>query len=227
MWATREPAQEDVPETQRRRRHEVTHDTYIKAGGEWKYLYRAVEKAGDAVEFLLSAMFDRTATQRFPDWTIAGSGPPQTDTIDQSGADTARIEDYTVEHDTTMRAVKRITRRMIEFKSFRCVRVILGGIEMMHMSRKVQLRSNDGGSLSAARQFYSLAATYLREEASAPQLRGPFLRSDTVTRQNLARVRYEAQGSLIARRRPGSRRLRELLLRTRPRLFQSAGASTR
>jgi putative transposase len=30
-------------------------DTYIKIKGEWKYLYRAVDKAGDTVDFLLRA----------------------------------------------------------------------------------------------------------------------------------------------------------------------------
>jgi hypothetical protein len=46
---------------------------------------------------------------------------------------------------------------MFGFKSFRCARIILGGIESMHMICKGQLRSNDGSTLSAAQQFYSLA----------------------------------------------------------------------
>ena len=46
---------------------------------------------------------------------------------------------------------------MLGFKSFRCARVILGGVEIMHMICKGQLRSNDGSMLSAAQQFYSLA----------------------------------------------------------------------
>jgi putative transposase len=32
-----------------------TDETYIKAEGEWKYLYRAVDKAGDAADFLFRA----------------------------------------------------------------------------------------------------------------------------------------------------------------------------
>jgi putative transposase len=47
---------------------------------------------------------------------------------------------------------------MFGFKSFRCARVILGGIEITRMICKGQLRSNDGSMLSAAQQFYSLAA---------------------------------------------------------------------
>jgi transposase-like protein len=56
------------------------------------------------------------------------------------------------------RAVKRIIRPMLGFKSFRCARVILGGLEIMHMICKGQMRSDDVGTLSAAQQFYSLAA---------------------------------------------------------------------
>ena len=130
-----------------------------------------MDKAGNTVDFLLTAKRDRAAAQRFLARAIAGNGLPQTVTIDQRGANTAGIESYNVEHDTTMtirqckylnniverdhRAVKRIIRPMLGFKSFRCARVILGGIEIMHMIRKAQLRSNDGSLLSAALQFYS------------------------------------------------------------------------
>jgi hypothetical protein len=30
-------------------------ETYVKVGKEWKYLYRAVDSAGDTIEFMLSA----------------------------------------------------------------------------------------------------------------------------------------------------------------------------
>jgi transposase-like protein len=55
------------------------------------------------------------------------------------------------------RAIKRIVRPMLGFKDFRCARIILGGIELMHMIAKGQM--NDGGALerSAAEQFYGLA----------------------------------------------------------------------
>ena len=47
---------------------------------------------------------------------------------------------------------------MLGFKSFRCARIILSGIGIMHMICKEQMRSDDVGTLSAAQQFYSLAA---------------------------------------------------------------------
>jgi transposase-like protein len=39
-------------------------ETYIKVGGEWKYLYRAMDKASNTVDFLLTAKRHRAAAQR-------------------------------------------------------------------------------------------------------------------------------------------------------------------
>jgi transposase-like protein len=54
------------------------------------------------------------------------------------------------------RAIKRITRPMLGFKSFRTARAILAGIELMHMIRKGQFMLK-GGGMSFADQFYALA----------------------------------------------------------------------
>jgi transposase-like protein len=40
-------------------------ETYVKVGTEWKYLYRAVDSAGDTIEFMLSAKRDVSAARRF------------------------------------------------------------------------------------------------------------------------------------------------------------------
>jgi transposase-like protein len=34
-------------------------EIYVKVNGEWKYLYRAVDKAGDTVDFLLGGIATR------------------------------------------------------------------------------------------------------------------------------------------------------------------------
>ena len=47
---------------------------------------------------------------------------------------------------------------MLGFKSFWSIRIIIAGIETMHMIRKGQLDCPAGAALSAADQFYSLAA---------------------------------------------------------------------
>ena len=54
--------------------------------------------------------------------------------------------------------VKRRTRPMLGFKDFNCARVILSGIELMHMIKKGQVKCSGKNSLSAAQQFYSLVS---------------------------------------------------------------------
>ena len=55
------------------------------------------------------------------------------------------------------RAIKRIVRPMLGFKSMRCARILLAGIETMHMIRKGQLGCPNGRTAPAAKQFYALA----------------------------------------------------------------------
>ena len=55
------------------------------------------------------------------------------------------------------RAIKRMTRPMLGFKSFRAARNILAGIELMHMLRKGQLKLVGCENMSFADQFYALA----------------------------------------------------------------------
>ena len=55
------------------------------------------------------------------------------------------------------RAIKRITKPMLNFKSFRAAKCVLAGIELMHMIRKGQLLLQSGIKLSFAAQFYTLA----------------------------------------------------------------------
>ena len=40
-------------------------ETYVKVGKSWKYLYRAVDKDGATIEFMLSAKRDVSAAKRF------------------------------------------------------------------------------------------------------------------------------------------------------------------
>ncbi len=147
--------------------------TYIKVADQWKYLYRAVDREGDTVDFLLTAKRDLAAARRFLERAINLHDLPEKITIDKSGANTAAIESVKadacvgillrqckylnniVEQDH--RAIKRITRPMLGFKSFWSARIIIAGIETMHMIRKGQADSPNGSTMSAAQQFYSLA----------------------------------------------------------------------
>ena len=148
-------------------------ETYIKVRGHWKYLYRAVDRDGETIDFLLTARRDEAAARRFLERAIDRHGKPERITIDKSGANTAAIEGYNTDHTTGIeirqckylnniveqdhRAIKRIVRPMLGFKSTRCARILLAGIEMMHMIRKGQLSHADRTVASAADGFYSLA----------------------------------------------------------------------
>jgi transposase-like protein len=148
-------------------------ETYIRVRGNWKYLYRAVDRNGDTVDFLLTARRDEAAARRFLSRAIGRHGRPKKITIDKSGANTAAIGRYNAAHDADIelrqckylnniveqdhRAIERLVRPMLGFKSMRCARILLAGIETMHMIRKGQLASPDGLVTSAAKQFYSLA----------------------------------------------------------------------
>jgi transposase-like protein len=57
--------------------------------------------------------------------------------------------------DQDHRAIKRIVKPMMGFKDFHCARIILAGIEVMHMIRKGQMRG-DGIAQNPAEQFYSI-----------------------------------------------------------------------
>ncbi|MFL9967114.1 IS6 family transposase, partial [Paraburkholderia sediminicola] len=148
-------------------------ETYIKVTGEWKYLYRAVDKAGNTIDFLLRAHRDKTAARRYFEKSIAQNGEPETVTIDKSGANMAALEAINAERQTPIKirqtkylnniieqdhhAIKRRTRPMLGFKNFRCARILLGGIEVAHMIAKGQMEGN-GARETFAEQFYSLAA---------------------------------------------------------------------
>ena len=62
--------------------------------------YRAVDKAGRTVDFLLTDKRDRKAPLRFLHQAIDQSGLPEKITLDKSGANTAAIDHYNTDHET-------------------------------------------------------------------------------------------------------------------------------
>ncbi|WP_411705944.1 IS6 family transposase [Edaphovirga cremea] len=151
-------------------------ETYIKIKGQWKYLYCAVDIAGQTIDFLLTAKRDAVAALRFFRKAIRHHGEPEGVTIDKSGANTAALTtlntDKPIEETITIRQskylnnlveqdhqnIKRRTRLMLGFKSFRRAQTILTGIEVVLMIRKGQLQPPAGERLSPTEQFYLLAA---------------------------------------------------------------------
>jgi transposase-like protein len=150
-------------------------ETSIKVKGEWRYLYRAVDKQGQTIDFLLTKERDEQAAKRFLTKASRRHGVPEQITIDGSAAHEAAIKSYNAEHGTAIeirkikylnniveqdhRGVKRVTRPMLGFKSFAAAQDTLVGIELMHMIKKRQLVVEEGDEgLTAAELFYSLAA---------------------------------------------------------------------
>ena len=148
-------------------------ETYIKVKGAWKYLYRAVDKEGQTIDFLLTTKRDKAAALRFFDRAMKSSGVPEKITMDKSGANRAAMDEINGRGDAPIiarqvkylnniveqdhRVIKRITRQMLDFKSFRAARNVLAGIELMHMIRKGQFMIAGINARFFADQFYALA----------------------------------------------------------------------
>lgn len=158
-------------------------ETYIKVGGRWMYLYRAIDSVGDTVEFWFSEQRDLRAARRFFRKALERHGRPDRVVIDGSQTNReaiivcdgeSRLQDPSrrrlkpirigrsqylnnrIEQDH--RRIKRRIRSMLGFKSQASAATILSGVEMIHMMRKRQARHAYNPSPSIAEQFEILAA---------------------------------------------------------------------
>jgi len=150
-------------------------ETYIKVKGKWVYLYRAVDKYGDTVGFLLRSKRDMQAAKSFFKKAIKSNGKPVKVNLDKSGANKAALESINEDCEESdkieirqnkylnnriegdHRFIKKRIRPMLGFKSFRSAARTITGIELVHMIRKKQL-TNDKNYNSTFSQFLSLAA---------------------------------------------------------------------
>ena len=151
-------------------------ETYIKVKGRWSYLYRAVDKSGQTLDFMLSARRDLAAARRFFKQAISTNGVPDRVVIDKSGANLAGLmaanvflkftgtgRTVTIRQvkylnnilEQDHRFIKRITVPMLGFKAFHSASATIAGIEVAHMICKGQFAAN---GLSAFQQFAGLAA---------------------------------------------------------------------
>ena len=78
-------------------------ETSVRIKGEWKYLYRAVDNAGQTIDFLLTPNRDKAAAVAFLHRAIRAHGVPKTITGDQSGSTTAAIYHYNKTHRTAIK----------------------------------------------------------------------------------------------------------------------------
>ena len=156
-------------------------ETYIKVKGQWVYLYRAVDKEGKTVDFMLSEKRHEPAARAFFEKAISSNGFPEKVTMDKSGSNKAGIDTLNLQlallfmlggvfMQMTVRQikylnniveqdhqfVKKITKPMKGFKAFHSDESTLSGIELHHMLRKCQ--HSQSANETIFEQFYELAA---------------------------------------------------------------------
>lgn len=170
-----------------RRKRAVTRkwhvdETYIKLRGKWMYLYRAIDSAGDTVEFWFSEHRDLPAAKRFLRNALERHGRPDRIVIDGSHTNREAIVSCDAENrlldrsrrmkpirirksqylnnriEQDHRRIKRRIRSMLGFKSFSSAAATLAGIEMIHMMRKRQARFAFNPAPTLQEQFEAIAA---------------------------------------------------------------------
>jgi transposase-like protein len=181
--------QRDAPEINQRIRQQLkmsgtsyrVDETYIKVGKSCKYLYRAVDKEGNTIEFMLSAKRDVSAAKRFFKKMMRAEHRrlPFSISVDKNAAypeafSTSQAERVMPE-DCLLRRVKYLNNvieqdhRFIKkvrasqcFKRFHTAERTLEGIEAVNMMRKGQVKKLVGGDAQGQAMFvaslFSIAA---------------------------------------------------------------------
>jgi transposase-like protein len=149
------------------------YQTYVRVGGAWRYLYRAVDGTGQTIDFRLSAKRDKKAAKRFFRQALgrATTRHPRTVVTDRLNSYPGALREMKregelwrftqhrrgrwlnnrVEQDH--RRVKRLTRPMLGFQGFGTARRTLAGIAAMAMLGKGQVRAVPANDLPAQRAF--------------------------------------------------------------------------
>ena len=141
-------------------------ETYIKVKGKWTYLYRAVDRDGQTLDFMLSERRNLSAARRFFKNAITNNSVPKKIVIDKSGANFAGAQainnilkivgtDKLIEIlqfkylnnilEQDHRFIKRVTKHMLGFKAFHSASATIAGVKVAHMIRKNQF-ANDNRS---------------------------------------------------------------------------------
>ena len=136
-------------------------ETYIRVKGKWTYLYRAVDKQGRTVDFLLSEHRDKATANRFFKKAIGNNKAPQKITLDGYEATHQAVADLqaegvlsaTVEVRTSKylnnlieqdhRRVKQRYYPMLGFKRFTNAAVTISGIELIQKIKKGQFNTSE------------------------------------------------------------------------------------
>jgi len=148
-------------------------ETYIKVGKSWKYLYRAIDKEGHTIDFMLSAKRDVSAAKRFFKKMMRTDHQRLLFSISvdkhtsYSEAFTSSQEEKVLPADYKLRRVKYLNnvieqdyrfirrrwRAMQTFRSFRTAERTLEGVEAMNMIRKGQVKRLDKNDAAGQAKF--------------------------------------------------------------------------
>jgi transposase-like protein len=148
-------------------------ETYIKVGKSCKYLYRAVDKEGQTIEFMLSAKRDVSAAKRFFKKMMRAEHRrfPFSISVNKNAAYpvafSASQEERIVPQDCKLRRVKylnnvieqdhRFIKKKVRasqcFKSFHTAERTLEGIESVNMMRKGQVKRLAGSDAQGQAKF--------------------------------------------------------------------------
>jgi transposase-like protein len=150
-----------------------TDETYVRVGGRWTYLYRAVDSTGATIDFFLSETRDLSAALTFFRKALAAPGHPRPRVINVDGNPSyptvirklkqeralgrrcrCRIVPYLnniVEQDH--RSIKRRVNASLGFRSFDGAQRTIQGYEAMHMIRKGQVRWLSKGDIAKQVRF--------------------------------------------------------------------------
>jgi transposase, IS6 family len=148
-------------------------ETYIKVKGKWKYLYRAVDSEGKTLDFVLSATKNLKAAKRFLKKALQArhnqqprvinvdkdkAYPPATEELkaakilnNESELRQVKYLNNRIEQDH--RAVKKITKASLGYKTFYTAWRTIRGIEAMHMINKGQVDGVSNRDSVAQREF--------------------------------------------------------------------------
>jgi len=132
-------------------------ETYVKIRGKWVYLYRAVDGAGQTVDFRLSGRRDVGAAKAFFRKAMKSRGSaPGTITLDGYAASHRAVRemktDAQLPADTKVRSSKYLNNLiaqdhrgvklrlgpMLGFKWFRTAEIVIAGIELLRRIHKGQ-----------------------------------------------------------------------------------------
>ena len=150
-------------------------ETYIKIKGVWYYLYRALDKLGNTVDFLLLENRDTQAAKTFFRKAFKNNNVPFVINVDKSGANKAALDSFNEELgeenaieirqckylnniiEQDHRFIKKRLKPILWLKSVEGATAVISGIELVQMLKKGQMKGiND--NKATYDQFVSLAA---------------------------------------------------------------------